>query len=43
LQPHLELAKINKYEIPEYVREIYDKALKFSKELKKIMTEKSEF
>lgn len=30
-----------KYEIPDYVREMFDKATKFSKELKKVMVTKS--
>lgn len=41
LQILLEQGKTNKYDIPEYIKEIFEKANKFSKELKKVINDKA--
>lgn len=41
LQILLEQGKSNKYEIPDYIKDIFEKANKFSKELKKIINDKA--
>jgi hypothetical protein len=41
LQILLEQGKSSKYEIPDYVKEIFEKANRFSKELKKILNDKA--
>ncbi|KAL4454018.1 hypothetical protein ABPG74_003901 [Tetrahymena malaccensis] len=41
IHTHLEAGKLLRYEIPDYIKEVFDKAQKFSKELKKIMQDRA--
>ncbi len=40
---HIEQGKLSRYDMPEFLKQSFDKVNKFSKELRKIMMEKTSF
>lgn len=41
IHSHLEAGKFLRYEIPDYIKDVFDKANKFSKDIKKVMIERA--